>query len=38
LVHYERYPDGPDQFAGWQSERDAIMDRVYEQVGAEPKY
>ncbi|WP_436934327.1 geranylgeranyl reductase family protein [Halovenus marina] len=38
LEHYERYPDGPDEFGEWQTERDAIMDRVYEQVGAEPKY
>ncbi|MFC6904961.1 geranylgeranyl reductase family protein [Halalkalicoccus tibetensis] len=38
LSHYERYPDRPSALAGWQRERDAIMDRVYETTGAEAKY
>lgn len=38
LEHYERYPDRPSALAGWQRERDAIMDRVYETTGAEAKY
>jgi geranylgeranyl reductase family protein len=38
LEHYERYPASPDGFAAWQSERDALMEEVYEVTGAEPKY
>jgi 2,3-di-O-geranylgeranylglyceryl phosphate reductase (EC 1.3.99.-) len=38
LTHYESYPDHPDQLDQWQTERDAIMDRVYEETGADPKY
>ncbi|KYH27675.1 digeranylgeranylglycerophospholipid reductase [Halalkalicoccus paucihalophilus] len=38
LDHYERYPDRPSALAGWQRERDAIMDRIYETTGAEAKY
>ncbi|MFB6106073.1 MAG: geranylgeranyl reductase family protein [Halobacteriaceae archaeon] len=35
---YEAYPTGPEGLADWQSDRDAIMDRVYEVSGADPKY
>ena len=38
LAHYEEYPDHPDDFAAWRSERDSIMDDVYAETGAEPKY
>jgi geranylgeranyl reductase family protein len=38
LAHYESYPDDPAGFDAWQRERDAIMDRVYERTGADPKY
>lgn len=38
LEHYEGYPDRPSALAGWQRERDAIMNRVYETTGAEAKY
>ena len=38
LVHYEAYPDHPEEFDTWQAERDDIMDRIYEATGAEPKY
>jgi digeranylgeranylglycerophospholipid reductase len=38
LEHYEGYPDRPSALAGWQRERDAIMDRVYETTGADAKY
>jgi geranylgeranyl reductase family protein len=35
---YDRYPGRPDALGGWQAARDDLMDRVYETVGAEPKY
>jgi hypothetical protein len=35
---YRRYPSRPDALATWQERRDDLMDRVYETVGAEPKY
>ncbi|MXV61140.1 geranylgeranyl reductase family protein [Natronorubrum sp. JWXQ-INN-674] len=35
---YDSYPDDPDHFAAWQSERDGVMDRVYDITGADPKY
>ncbi|WP_425607236.1 geranylgeranyl reductase family protein [Natronobeatus ordinarius] len=35
---YDSYPDDPRHFDAWQAERDAVMDRVYELTGAEPKY
>jgi geranylgeranyl reductase family protein len=38
LDHYEDYPDDPAAFEGWQAERDALMERVYEITGADPKY
>ncbi|MEF8776786.1 MAG: geranylgeranyl reductase family protein [Haloarculaceae archaeon] len=38
LAHYEDYPAEPGAFEAWQRERDAIMDRVYERTGADPKY
>ena len=38
LAHYEDYPSSPDGFATWQAERDGIMDDIYAEVGAEPKY
>ena len=38
LDHYESYPSERDGFEAWQSERDAIMDDIYEVTGAEPKY
>ena len=38
LDHYESYPDGPDEFDRWQSQRDDIMDDIYAATGADPKY
>ena len=38
LGHYEEYPDEPRAFDGWQADRDALMDRVYDLTGADPKY
>jgi len=38
LEHYERYPSSPEEFGRWQTQRDEIMDRVYETTGADPKY
>ena len=38
LAHYEEYPTSPAAMANWTSERDAIMDRVYETTGADAKY
>jgi len=38
LEHYERYPSSPGEFGRWQTQRDEIMDRVYETTGADPKY
>jgi digeranylgeranylglycerophospholipid reductase len=38
LAHYEEYPDTPDGFDAWRSERDSIMEDVYAETGAEPKY
>ncbi|QSG09857.1 geranylgeranyl reductase family protein [Halapricum desulfuricans] len=38
LDHYESYPSNPDGFETWQQDRDALLDRVYETTGAEPKY
>jgi hypothetical protein len=38
ITHYEAYPSGPDAFADWQTERDDLLDRVYETTGASPKY
>jgi geranylgeranyl reductase family protein len=38
LAHYEQYPTSPAAMANWTSERDAIMERVYETTGADPKY
>jgi digeranylgeranylglycerophospholipid reductase len=35
---YDDYPTGPDEFDAWQSQRDDLMDQVYEVTGAEPKY
>ena len=35
---YDTYPDDPGRFEAWQKERDAVMDRVYEITGADPKY
>ncbi|WP_435073684.1 geranylgeranyl reductase family protein [Halorubrum sp. HHNYT27] len=38
LAHYESYPTSPAAMANWTGERDAIMDRIYETTGADPKY
>jgi digeranylgeranylglycerophospholipid reductase len=38
LTHYEDYPDDLASFDDWQRDRDAIMDRVYDLTGADPKY
>ena len=38
LDHYEDYPESPDGFAAWKRERDELMDRIYEETGADPKY
>ena len=38
IDHYGRYPSTPAAMAGWQRQRDVILDRVYETTGADPKY
>lgn len=38
LEQYEAYPDSPDDFEDWQTERDAIMETIYATTGADPKY
>jgi digeranylgeranylglycerophospholipid reductase len=38
MNHYERYPSSPDNFDRWQSERDDLMERIYDVTGADPKY
>jgi electron-transferring-flavoprotein dehydrogenase len=38
LDHYETYPSSPDGFELWRRERDHIMDDIYAETGAEPKY
>jgi electron-transferring-flavoprotein dehydrogenase len=38
LDHYESYPSSPEGFADWRRERDRIMDDIYAETGAEPKY
>jgi geranylgeranyl reductase family protein len=38
LDHYGDYPDDPAGFETWRTERDAIMDEVYERTGAAAKY
>ena len=38
LTHYEQYPTDPGRLDRWQAERDAIMERVYDETGADPKY
>jgi len=38
LDHYDSYPTSPAAMARWTDERDAVMDRIYETTGADPKY
>ncbi|ERH07976.1 MAG: geranylgeranyl reductase family [Halonotius sp. J07HN4] len=38
IDHYKRYPTSPDGLAGWQRQRDELMEAVYDVTGAEPKY
>ncbi|MFC5365926.1 geranylgeranyl reductase family protein [Salinirubrum litoreum] len=38
IDHYGRYPDRPESLSNWQRERDSLMDRIYEQTGADAKY
>ncbi|MFB6103377.1 MAG: geranylgeranyl reductase family protein [Haloplanus sp.] len=38
MERYEAYPTHPDGLTAWQNDRDALMERVYETTGAEPKY
>jgi len=38
MDRYESYPSGPEKLSAWQSDRDALMDRIYETTGADPKY
>ncbi|QLD88512.1 geranylgeranyl reductase family protein [Natronomonas salina] len=38
LEHYESYPSSPDGFPEWRRQRDRIMDDIYAETGAEPKY
>ncbi|MFW5963616.1 MAG: geranylgeranyl reductase family protein [Natronomonas sp.] len=38
LDHYETYPSSPDGFESWRRQRDHIMDDIYAETGAEPKY
>ena len=38
LDHYGSYPTSHAAMANWTSERDTIMDRIYETTGADAKY
>jgi geranylgeranyl reductase family protein len=38
MERYESYPSGPEALSSWQTDRDALMDRIYETTGADPKY
>ncbi len=38
LAHYDAYPSSPSGFEAWQRERDRIMDDIYAETGADPKY
>ncbi|RLM53589.1 geranylgeranyl reductase family protein [Halobellus sp. Atlit-31R] len=38
MQQYARYPGRPEALDVWQSERDRVMDDIYEVTGAEPKY
>jgi geranylgeranyl reductase family protein len=38
MEHYGRYPGRPEAVPVWQSQRDELMERIYEVTGAEPKY
>lgn len=38
LDHYERYPIDPASFSDWLADRDALMDEIYAETGATPKY
>jgi len=38
MDQYDAYPDHPSALDSWQADRDAVMERVYETTGAEPKY
>ncbi|PSP89188.1 electron transfer flavoprotein [Halobacteriales archaeon QS_4_69_34] len=38
LDHYEDYPEHPEEFTGWQAQRDGLMDVIYATTGAEHKY
>jgi electron-transferring-flavoprotein dehydrogenase len=38
LEHYETYPSTPAGFPEWQRERDRIMEDIYAETGADPKY
>jgi digeranylgeranylglycerophospholipid reductase len=38
LDHYGDYPDSPAGFDTWQSQRDDLMDEIYETTGADAKY
>jgi hypothetical protein len=38
MDHYSRYPGRPEAVAVWQSERDRLMEQIYEVTGADAKY
>ncbi|WP_313694704.1 geranylgeranyl reductase family protein [Halorarum halobium] len=38
IEHYDRYPTKPAALAGWQDQRDDLMEDVYAATGADPKY
>jgi geranylgeranyl reductase family protein len=38
IDQYDDYPSAPEELSAWQSERDAVLDRIYEATGATPKY
>ncbi|WP_435066788.1 geranylgeranyl reductase family protein [Haloplanus sp. C73] len=38
MDRYDEYPSHPSELASWQSDRDTVMEQVYETTGAEPKY
>ncbi|WP_096391083.1 geranylgeranyl reductase family protein [Halopenitus persicus] len=38
LDHYGEYPGSPAAMGSWTTDRDRILDRIYETTGAEAKY
>jgi len=38
IDHYHEYPESPTGLAGWQRQRDSLMDQIYATTGADAKY